>query len=473
MAEKQIVYIKAGHIRPHPENPRKDLGDLSELTESIRKNGVLQNLTVIPVENEPGEYMTVIGHRRYAAGIQAGVEEFPCQVAENLTAREQVSIMLEENMQRNDLTIWEQANGFQMMLNLGETEESIAEKTGFSRTTVRHRLNIAKLNKEVLRKKEKDESFQLTLKDLYELEKIPDISTRNRILREASDSNNLVQMARTAVSERRRKDNEKEYARMCKEDGIEPAPEGTEYERYSGKWEIVKEFGLDEDVKDGLRCKTRAAKEKLFYVTFWGRTFAIIAKKAKEKRELTPAEIARKKKEKQIKEIKAMRKVMDAEREEFIKTCISENFRPADMKPEDFLPGLFSLLVKANGYLTERTMRKFLTGKDWFQPDTHDEEIAEYEKRRDGLCLLHKMMIFAADAVGGKELTEWNGFYRKESGKLVMELDEILAQFGFSYTKEDFYKVAEGTYELYEKEEEDEAEPEPEAAATPSVSEEV
>ena len=39
--------------------------------------------------------------------------------------------MLEENMQRNDLTIWEQANGFQMMLDLGETEESIAEKTGF------------------------------------------------------------------------------------------------------------------------------------------------------------------------------------------------------------------------------------------------------------------------------------------------------------------------------------------------------
>lgn len=157
MEEKVITYIEAAHIRPHPENPRKNLGDLSELVESIKKNGVLQNLTVIPVEGEPGEYMTLIGHRRYAAGTQAGIEKFPCQIAENLTPREQVSIMLEENMQRNDLTIWEQANGFQMMLDLGETEESIAEKTGFSKTTVRHRLNIAKLNQKVLQEKEKDE----------------------------------------------------------------------------------------------------------------------------------------------------------------------------------------------------------------------------------------------------------------------------------------------------------------------------
>jgi len=157
---------------------------LSELAESIKKNGILQNLMVISVENEPGEYMTIIGHRRYEAGTQAGVEKFPCQIAENLTPREQMAIMLEENMQRDDLTIWEQANGFQMMLDMGDTEESIAEKTGFSRTTVKHRLNIAKLNKKVLQEKEKDDNFQLSLKDLYELEKIPDIKTRDKILRE-------------------------------------------------------------------------------------------------------------------------------------------------------------------------------------------------------------------------------------------------------------------------------------------------
>ena len=48
MEEKVITYIEAAHIRPHPENPRKDLGDLSELSDSIAKKGIMQNLTVIP-----------------------------------------------------------------------------------------------------------------------------------------------------------------------------------------------------------------------------------------------------------------------------------------------------------------------------------------------------------------------------------------------------------------------------------------
>ena len=57
--------------------------------------------------------------------------------------------MLEENIQREDLTVWEQAQGFQMMLDLGETEDTIADKTGFSKTTIKHRLNIAKLDQEI------------------------------------------------------------------------------------------------------------------------------------------------------------------------------------------------------------------------------------------------------------------------------------------------------------------------------------
>lgn len=75
------------------------------------------------------------------------------------------------------------------MLDLGDTEEQIAEKTGFSKTTIRRRLNIAKLNQDELKKKEQDENFQLTLKDLYELEKVKDIKTRDKILREATSSN--------------------------------------------------------------------------------------------------------------------------------------------------------------------------------------------------------------------------------------------------------------------------------------------
>lgn len=447
MEEKVITYIEAVHIRSHPENPRKNLGDLSELVESIRKNGVLQNLTVIPVEGEPGEYMTLIGHRRYAAGTQAGVEKFPCQIAENLTPREQVSIMLEENMQRNDLTIWEQANGFQMMLDLGETEESIAEKTGFSKTTVRHRLNIAKLNQKVLQEKEKDECFQLSLKDLYELEKIPDVKTRDKILKESTSSNNLAQKARNVAEEIKRKEREKAYIKLCKTEGIKPAPKRAENEQYSGKWEKVKEFELDKEVKDKLGCKTQAAKEELFYVVWW-RTFTIIKKKGKEKKELSEYELQQKARDKRKRQIKAMQKEMSAERADFVKLAIEKKFKPENEKLEAVLERLFGVIVQCDSWMNEQVMLKFITGETSLYGKT-DEEKAAYEKQRDGIGLLYKMMIYASSGVADKDLAEWNASYYTSNGKAVMTLDEILALFGFSYSKEEFYKLAEGSHDLY------------------------
>ena len=177
-----IVNININQIYPHPENPRKDIGDITELSESIKKNGIMQNLTVIPghyrthaewaalekayrvnpteeLRNKMNKkwyddgYTLIIGHRRCAAAKAAGLTELPCRVIEGMSRKEQISTMLEENMQRNDLTIYEQAQGFQLMLDLGETEETISQKTGFSRTTVRHRLNLARLNQEELKKK--------------------------------------------------------------------------------------------------------------------------------------------------------------------------------------------------------------------------------------------------------------------------------------------------------------------------------
>lgn len=206
---RDIVYIGIDHIHTHPENPRKDLGDLTELAESMKKQGCLQNLTVVPVEEQPGEYYALIGNRRHGASKLAGLEELPCRIAEGLSRKEQLSIMLEENMQRSDLTIYEQAQGFQLMLDLGDTEEQIAEKTGFSKTTIRRRLNIAKLNQDELKKKEQDENFQLTLKDLYELEKVKDIKTRDKILREATSSRDLVSRAQAAAAEAKRNENAK------------------------------------------------------------------------------------------------------------------------------------------------------------------------------------------------------------------------------------------------------------------------
>jgi ParB family chromosome partitioning protein len=77
--------------------------------------------------------------------------------------------MLLENMQRADLTVYEQAQGFQMMLDLGETQEGIAEKTGFSKTTIRHRLKLLELDPIEF---QKAQERQATFSDYIELEKL-------------------------------------------------------------------------------------------------------------------------------------------------------------------------------------------------------------------------------------------------------------------------------------------------------------
>ncbi|MBQ9033512.1 MAG: ParB/RepB/Spo0J family partition protein, partial [Lachnospiraceae bacterium] len=176
---KRCIMIPVDELQPHPDNPRKDLGDLTELADSIRANGIFQNLTVLRKRDpETGKSTVIIGHRRLAAAKLAGLEKVPCMVVE-MDEKEQISTMLLENMQRSDLTIYEQAQGFQMMLDMGETQDSISEKTGFSKTTVRHRLKLLELDPEEFRKAQER---QPNLSDYIRLEKITDPKLKSKAL---------------------------------------------------------------------------------------------------------------------------------------------------------------------------------------------------------------------------------------------------------------------------------------------------
>lgn len=185
-----IKMINVNEIIPHPDNPRRDLGDLSELADSIKESGILQNLTIVPLEviqddlNAP-KYRVVIGHRRLAAAKKAGLTEVPCSIAE-MDHKTQVATMLLENMQRSDLTMYEQAQGFQMMLDLGESLENISERTGFSETTVRRRVKLLELDQDKLKE---SVLHGVTLMEYMELSKIKDIDKRNEVLDSAGTSN--------------------------------------------------------------------------------------------------------------------------------------------------------------------------------------------------------------------------------------------------------------------------------------------
>ena len=173
---EKIVYIAIDKLNPHPQNPRKDLGDLTELAASIKEKGVMQNLTVVP---DGDAYTVVIGHRRHAAAKLAGLTELPCVVAD-LDEQEQLETMLLENMQRSDLTVYEQAQGFQLMLDMGSTVDEIAKKTGFSKTTVNRRVKMAELDQKILKEVS---GRQLSLGDFDELAKIKDVKERNAALK--------------------------------------------------------------------------------------------------------------------------------------------------------------------------------------------------------------------------------------------------------------------------------------------------
>lgn len=180
-APNNMILLPVDRLHPHPDNPRKELGDLTELADSIRANGIFQNLTVIPDDPTSSytQFTVVIGHRRFAAAKLAGLTEVPCVVT-TMTDKEQVQTMLLENMQRSDLTVYEQAQGFQMMLDLGGTVEEIAQKSGFSKKTVRSRVKMMELDQKVL--KQLSSERQLSVSDFDKLNQIEDVKARNKCL---------------------------------------------------------------------------------------------------------------------------------------------------------------------------------------------------------------------------------------------------------------------------------------------------
>lgn len=175
--DKQLTAISIELLHGHKDNPRKDIGDVTELVESIKANGILQNLTVVP--DGDGKYTVIIGHRRLAASKKAGLTELPCAIVE-MSEEEQLSTMLTENMQRADLTIYEQAQTFQQLqFDFGLSEAEIAKRSGFSQTTVRNRIKLTKLDKDGFKKAVKRGA---SISDFEEIFKLKREDARQRLL---------------------------------------------------------------------------------------------------------------------------------------------------------------------------------------------------------------------------------------------------------------------------------------------------
>lgn len=255
----KIVMIPIGELEHHPENPRKDLGDLSELTESIRKNGIYQNLTVVP-DMDKAKYMVIIGNRRMEAAKAAGMADLPCVISD-MDHKEQIATMLEENMQRQDLTVFEQAQGFQMMMDLGYTAKQISEKTGFSEKTVKDRIKLTKFNQ---KKFSEAVNNGATLFDLIEISKLKNKRDQNEVLESAGTDNFRYKLQRKLKDQKFEED--KERLEPIVKEFAEPLPEKWSYTNYQEIYNPDLRMDKKEDaLRKTIKKATKGHEGPFFY----------------------------------------------------------------------------------------------------------------------------------------------------------------------------------------------------------------
>lgn len=140
--------IPIEQLQPNADQPRKDHGDLRGLTESVREKGVLEPLLVrfLP---ESDKYMIISGERRYHAARAAGLHEVPC-IEKDADDTETLELALIENLQRKDLTPFEEADGIHALAErFGMTHEEISKKIGKGRSSITESMSLRSIPHEI------------------------------------------------------------------------------------------------------------------------------------------------------------------------------------------------------------------------------------------------------------------------------------------------------------------------------------
>lgn len=298
MNVNEIVMIDTDKLHPHPYNPRKDTGNITELMASIAVSGVMQNLTVVKASGaQHGGYWVVIGNRRLAAARELGLDTLPCVIAE-LSKKEQLAIMLAENLQRKDLTPIEEVNGYYQLSLDGVDADAAAKMTGVSKKTVKARLKLADITQsEAFKTAVEKAACQITFADMERALEIEDETARENAL-ENIGTENFSAQCDTVIREQEWKKKRREMLAVLDAAGaVERDDDGI----FSYKGWASDAEGVRKQVKE-----LQKHYETIYYKAFgYGIDFYI-----KEKAETAPAEADEERRERERKEAEKRERIV-------------------------------------------------------------------------------------------------------------------------------------------------------------------
>lgn len=147
-----LLTLAIGQLEPNRFQPRTDFDEtgLEELSESIKAQGIVQPIVVIPKEGQDGRFHIVAGERRWRAAQRAGLQEVPVVVRERMSDQQLLEMALVENIQREDLNAIEEAEAYRALSEtFSLSQEEIATRVGKGRTTITNILRLLRLPAEV------------------------------------------------------------------------------------------------------------------------------------------------------------------------------------------------------------------------------------------------------------------------------------------------------------------------------------
>ncbi len=193
-----IQNIPITRIDPNPFQARRAFEDLAELADAIQAQGFVTRLRVRPSTTENGRYQLVYGERRLRAALMAGLTDVPCEIVDQAD-HEMIEIGLAENIQRRDLAPLEEAQAFRMLIDQrGYTHAGLAQRIGKDRSYVEDRLALLRMPPDVQKMVEQRPD---SLRAAREIAKLPDVRTRQPLIKGVSDETLSQHSVRALIRE--------------------------------------------------------------------------------------------------------------------------------------------------------------------------------------------------------------------------------------------------------------------------------